>query len=96
MLDTRNICPLSDFQRNAKDFISQLKDSQKPIVLTVNGKASVVIQDAESYQALLDALEIERSAATIQQRVKQFAIDGIDEDAKDALENLRGDLGLPS
>ena len=96
MLDTRNIYPLSDFQRNAKDFISQLKDSQKPIVLTVNGKASVVIQDAESYQALLDALEIERSAATIQQRVKQFAIDDIDEDAKDALENLRGDLGLPS
>ena len=48
MLDTRNIYPLSDFQRNAKDFISQLKKSQKPIVLTVNGKAALVIQDAEA------------------------------------------------
>lgn len=48
MLDTRNIYPLSDFQHNAKDFISQLKKSQKPIVLTVNGKAALVIQDAEA------------------------------------------------
>lgn len=95
MLDTRNIYPLSDFQRNTKDFISQLKESHKPIVLTVNGKAAVVVQDAESYQKLLDALEIERSAATIQQRLNQFAKDGIDHDAKDALENLRGELGLP-
>ena len=48
MLDTRKIYPLSDFQSNAKDFISQLKKSQKPIVLTVNGKAALVIQDAEA------------------------------------------------
>ena len=94
MLDTRNIYPLSDFQRNTKDFISQLKESQKPIVLTVNGKAAVVVQDAESYQELLDALDIERSAAVIRERIQQFAIDGIEYDAKDALEKLRGDLGI--
>ena len=58
----------------------------------VNGEAAVVVQDAVEYQALLDALAIERSASVIRQRVQQFAIDGIDEDAKDALENLRGDL----
>ena len=94
MLDTRNIYPLSDFQRNTKDFISQLKESQKPIVLTVNGKAAVVVQDAESYQELLDALDVERSAAVIRERIQQFAIDGIEYDAKEALEELRGDLGV--
>ena len=57
MLDTRNIYPLSDFQRNAKDFISQLKESQKPIVLTVNGKAAMVIQDAIAFQENLDRLK---------------------------------------
>ena len=88
MLDTQNSYPLSDFQRNTKDFISKLKESHKPIVLTVNGKATVVVQDVESYQQLLDALEIERSAATIQQRLNQFAKDGIDHDVKEALENL--------
>jgi prevent-host-death family protein len=95
MLDTRNIYPLSDFQRNAKEFIAQLQQSHKPIVLTVNGKAAIVIQDAASYQELLDELEIERSAATIQQRMKQFAEDGVDYDAKEGLEKLRGELGIP-
>ena len=89
MLDTRNIYPLSDFQRNTKDFISQLKESQKPIVLTVNGKAAVVVQDAESYQELLDALDIERSAAVIRERIQQFAIDGIEYDAKEALKKMK-------
>jgi prevent-host-death family protein len=95
MLDTRNIYPLSDFQRNAKEFISQLKENHKPIVLTVNGKAAMVIQDATAYQELLDSLEIQRSAAIVQQRHAQFLEDGIAFDAKEALENLRGELGLP-
>jgi prevent-host-death family protein len=95
MLDTRNIYPLSDFQRNAKDFVSRLKESQKPIVLTVNGKAAMVIQDAESYQELLDSLEVQRSAAIIQQRMNRFTEDGIEFDAKEALEKLRDELGIP-
>jgi PHD/YefM family antitoxin component YafN of YafNO toxin-antitoxin module len=48
MLDTRKIYSLSDFQSNARDFISQLKKSKQPIVFTVNGKAALVIQDAEA------------------------------------------------
>jgi prevent-host-death family protein len=95
MLDTRNIYPLSDFQRNAKNFVSRLKESQKPIVLTVNGKAAMVIQDAEAYQELLDSSEVQRSAATIQQRMNRFAEDGLEFDAKEALEKLRDELGIP-
>jgi PHD/YefM family antitoxin component YafN of YafNO toxin-antitoxin module len=94
MLDTRNIYPLSDFQRNAKGFIAQLQESRKPIVLTVNGKASIVIQDAGAYQELLDTLEVERSAEVIRDRIRQFAEDGIDYDAKEGLGKLRGELGI--
>lgn len=94
MLDTRNIYPLSDFQRNAKDFVSRLKESQKPIVLTVNGKAAMVIQDAEAYQELLDTVDIARSAAVIQQRHAQYLKDGIEFDAIESLENVRGEIGL--
>ena len=92
MLDTRSICPLSDFQSNAKDFISQLKKSQKPIVLTVNGEAAVVVQDAVEYQALIDRLDVARSATVIQQRHAQYLKDGIEFDEIEALENLRGEL----
>jgi prevent-host-death family protein len=58
MLDISNdIKPLSDFKRNSVDLISQLKQTGRPVVLTINGKAEVVVQDARSYQHLLDMIE---------------------------------------
>ena len=56
-IDTRNIHPLTDFLRNAKSHIAKLKASGEPEVLTVNGRAEVVVVDANSYQELLDRLE---------------------------------------
>jgi PHD/YefM family antitoxin component YafN of YafNO toxin-antitoxin module len=34
--------------------MKRLKKTKRPVVLTVNGKAEAVVQDAESYQRLLD------------------------------------------
>jgi PHD/YefM family antitoxin component YafN of YafNO toxin-antitoxin module len=34
--------------------MKQLKKSKRPVVLTVNGKAAAVVQDAEAYQHSLD------------------------------------------
>jgi prevent-host-death family protein len=48
---------LSNFKRNTADFLRQLKKSGSPLVLTVNGKAEVVVQDAASYQRLLEISE---------------------------------------
>jgi prevent-host-death family protein len=53
----RDIHSLSNFKRNTSDFIKQMKQTGKPVVLTVNGKAELVVQDAESYQKLLELLE---------------------------------------
>ena len=47
---TQDIHPLTDFKRNTTDFMSKMKESRRPLVLTVNGKAELVVQDAESYQ----------------------------------------------
>jgi PHD/YefM family antitoxin component YafN of YafNO toxin-antitoxin module len=58
MLDiSRDIHSLSSFKRNTLDFIEQMKQTGKPVVLKVNGKAELVVQDAESYQKLMDTLE---------------------------------------
>ena len=55
MLDiTRDIQSLTTFRRQSGDFMKQLKKSKRPVVLTVNGKAAAVVQDAEAYQRLLD------------------------------------------
>lgn len=56
MLDARQIHSLTDFLRNHKVHLARLKETKTPEILTVNGRAEVVIQDAESYQDLLDRL----------------------------------------
>jgi prevent-host-death family protein len=72
-LNLRDIHPLSDFQRSAKAFLTTLKETQEPMVLTVNGKAAVVVQDAESYQRLLDRIELLESLAGIRKSLDEFA-----------------------
>jgi PHD/YefM family antitoxin component YafN of YafNO toxin-antitoxin module len=56
MLDMLKRYPLSEFQENADDFIVMLKESQQPIVLTIDGEDAVVVEDVEAYQEKLDRL----------------------------------------
>jgi prevent-host-death family protein len=59
MLDlTKDIRSLTEFKRNTSEFVENLKQTKHPLVLTVNGKAELVIQDAQSYQELLEAAEL--------------------------------------
>ena len=53
----RDIHSLTDFKLRTPEFVQQLKATGQPVVLTINGKAELVVQDATSYQALLDIAE---------------------------------------
>ncbi|HVA82107.1 MAG TPA: type II toxin-antitoxin system Phd/YefM family antitoxin [Candidatus Binataceae bacterium] len=56
MLDiTKDIQSLTNFRRKSGEFLKAMKKSKRAVVLTVNGKAQAVVQDAESYQRLLDS-----------------------------------------
>jgi len=50
---TKDIDSLSNFKRKTTDFVTRMKRTGDPIVLTINGKAELVVQDADSYQRLL-------------------------------------------
>ena len=55
MLDINSdINSLSNFKRNTPEFLRQLKESGHPVVLTINGKAELVVQDSASYQKLIE------------------------------------------
>ena len=72
MIDLREVRSATDFQRNLKDYVGRLKEQKTPMVLTVRGRAAVVVQGAASYQALLDRLERAETAAAIRQGIEQF------------------------
>jgi len=54
---SEDIHSLSDFKRNTPELLDQMRESGRPVVLTINGKAEIVVQDAASYQMLLDRME---------------------------------------
>lgn len=58
MLDIgKDIHSLSDFKRKTAEFLDQMRESGRPVVLTINGKAELVVQDAKAYQKLLDHID---------------------------------------
>ena len=58
MLDLANdIRSMSDFKRNTTEILDRIRRTRHPLVLTINGRAEAVVQDAAAYQALLDRLE---------------------------------------
>lgn len=54
---SQDIQSLTDFKRNTPEFLRHLKQTGNPVVLTINGKAELVVQDAASYQRLFDLAE---------------------------------------
>lgn len=69
----RDIQSISDFKRNTPDFVKQLQDTGQPVVLTMNGRASVVIQDAESYQNMTELLERAKTIEAIHEGLVDVA-----------------------
>ena len=67
---SRDIQSLSTFKRNTNELIIQMKETGNPVVLTINGKAELVVQDAEFYQKLLNSIEYLESIIAVFSRVR--------------------------
>jgi len=72
MIDLREVRSVTEFQRNIKDYVGRLKKKKTPLVLIVNGRAELVVQDAESYQLMLERLERAETLAAIRRGMEQF------------------------
>jgi len=94
MLDLeRDIHPLSDFKRNTPKYLEQLRETGDPMVLTINGRAALVVMDTESYQEILDRLAYAEELAAIRKGIEEFDR-GEGRPARKALEELRRKHGI--
>jgi prevent-host-death family protein len=89
MLDiNRDIHSLSEFKRNTPEFIEQLEKTRKPVVLTINGRAKVVVQDAESYQRMIELLDRAETIEAIREGLeavrqgKTMSLDSFDQEMR--------------
>jgi PHD/YefM family antitoxin component YafN of YafNO toxin-antitoxin module len=58
------IHPVSDFSRKPAEYIKRLKETGEPEILTINGKAELIIQDARAYEKMTGLLETLEKIAT--------------------------------
>ena len=87
---------LTSFKRQTAEYLERLRESGEPLVLTVNGKAEVVVQDAAAYQKLLDAsakAEREDTVAAIREGLADVEA-GRTRPARAALQKLARKYGL--
>lgn len=68
-----DVASLADFKRNTPRQLKELRRSGRPRVLTVAGKPRVVVQDAEAYEQLLEAVERAEAIAGVKRGMASFA-----------------------
>jgi prevent-host-death family protein len=88
VIKLQNNIALSDFQRHTREYIRRMKRTGAPQVLTINAKAEVVVQTADSYQRLLDELDRARAAIGIREALESMRR-GEGEPAVEAIEAIR-------
>lgn len=70
---SRDIMSLSTFKRDSNKVMRQMKKTKEPVILTVNGKAAIVVQDAESYQRLLELKERSEVVEILRERLASLS-----------------------
>jgi len=95
MINLEDIHSLSDFQRNTKDHVSRLKETGKPSVLTVNGKAELVVLAAGAFQELAEKVERAEAIEGIRRGLAD-AEAGRVRPVREAVEAIRKKRRIPS
>jgi hypothetical protein len=96
MMDiTKEVRPLTDFKRNTTAFVRQMKETGNPIVQTINGRAELVVQDAGSYQKLLELVERLEAIAGIWKGLGE-SMRGEGQPIEDAIQDIREQVDPPA
>lgn len=92
MLNLTDIHPLTGFLRDHKAHMERLRATGRPEVLTVNGTARVVVQDAAAYQRLLDLVEALETEQVVRERLRSIGAGEASVPAADAIAESRARL----
>lgn len=91
MIEPEDISSLTDFQRNTRKHLTRLKKTGRAEVLTVNGKAALVVMDAIAYAKLARRIERAETDHRIQNALAE-ASQGKGRPASEFFEELRQEL----
>lgn len=93
MIELDSIHSLTDFKRNTPQLMEKMKETHRPLVLTVNGRAELVVLDAEVFQELLNKIEYAETVQAIKEGIASFER-GEGRPAREALGELAQKYGI--
>lgn len=85
---------VENFKLKTAEYLKKVKETSETLVLTVDGKPEVVVQDAESYKKMIEAVDLLEEIEGIKRGLESFER-GEGVDAKEALEGLRRKHEIP-
>jgi PHD/YefM family antitoxin component YafN of YafNO toxin-antitoxin module len=88
MIKLKNIQSLTSFKRYTVESVEQIKRTKSPLILTVNGKAELVVIEAGEYEEMLAQIEQAETVRAIRTGVEAFE-SGDHKPARKALAELQ-------
>ena len=85
---------LGNFTADPARFLEKLRQKGEPLLLTVEGQAGVVVQDAASYQRIQEALDKLETLAAVKEGLLDVAA-GRTRPMREALEELARKHNMP-
>ena len=73
-----DILPVSELKKNTRRVLEQVRRTQRPVILTVNGKASSVLIDVDSYERQMKALNLSSLLLEAEKDIKENKIRPVD------------------
>ncbi len=66
-----DIKPISYLKSRSAELLAQLNETHRPVIITQNGEPKAVIQDAESYEKMLNSLNLMKILAHSEKDIKE-------------------------
>jgi prevent-host-death family protein len=92
MIRTHDIHKLSDFRQKASEHLARLKETGRAEVLTVNGEAAGVVMSPQTYDKLMEEVEMARNLEMIDRGMADVRA-GRTRPAREALQEMVEKLG---
>jgi prevent-host-death family protein len=86
---------LTTFKRDTNRLVKQIRETKQPMILTVKGKPSVVVQDAETYDELMRFKDRMETIAGIKRGLEAMG-KGDERDAEEFFDELFREFNIPN
>ncbi|MCP5046390.1 MAG: type II toxin-antitoxin system Phd/YefM family antitoxin [bacterium] len=84
------IRPITYLKTNAADVLATVTETRSPVIITHNGEAKMVVQDAESYSNMMESLNMLKLVAMGEKQIE----DGETRSADEVFKSIEKKLGI--